>query len=258
MARMHAECDLVKVPLGRLEDKIRARSDFLHILAHDCKPCSAPGKFYMPNPKKFSVRFMKDVMMGRKQVCFRFIRSWFASLISNRSMFRGRKTTRLRLSMSGPWLECLTWRITSPITMSTTTGPSETTSGRFTILWTQRMCIHASRRSTAQVEEVRLEQMRKWSQYEETSLLTSRLQTMLVSMIRFMHSEESWMNHLHAQGRVQPSEEKETFKQTYSLHEPIISENWVQSMIESIWRRRGTLHVLVQTTEEDYQIPQER
>ena len=32
--------DLVKVSLDRLEDKIRARSDFFHILAQDCMSSS--------------------------------------------------------------------------------------------------------------------------------------------------------------------------------------------------------------------------
>ena len=52
---------MIKVSLTRLQDHIKSRPQMYSVLQMSCK-------FHMPLPRYCSVRFMKDVLVGKKQV----------------------------------------------------------------------------------------------------------------------------------------------------------------------------------------------
>ena len=56
-----ADKEMIQVSLTRLQDHLKSRPGMYSVLQLSCK-------FHMPLPRYCSVRFMKDVLVGKKNV----------------------------------------------------------------------------------------------------------------------------------------------------------------------------------------------
>ena len=65
---MAQEEEYAQVHLSRLESRIRSREDLFCILKDSCKCLIMLGKFAVPIERQCTVRFMKDVLLGKKKV----------------------------------------------------------------------------------------------------------------------------------------------------------------------------------------------
>ena len=61
---------LVKVRIEELESKIRSKKDLYYILRQCCKLryYLLKGQYYLPDEGHWSIRFLKDVLSGKKRV----------------------------------------------------------------------------------------------------------------------------------------------------------------------------------------------
>ena len=60
---------LIKVRIEELESKIRSKKDLYYILRQWCNIiCIFLGQYYIPDESQCSIRFLKDVLSGKKKV----------------------------------------------------------------------------------------------------------------------------------------------------------------------------------------------
>ena len=62
---------LIKVRIEELESKIRSKKDLYYVLRQCCKPVClfiSLGQYYLPDEGQVSIRFLKDVLLGKKKV----------------------------------------------------------------------------------------------------------------------------------------------------------------------------------------------
>ena len=65
---------LIKVRIEELESKIRSKKDLYYILRQWCKfVCIFLGQYYIPDESQWSIRFLKDVLSGKKKVTIKYI-----------------------------------------------------------------------------------------------------------------------------------------------------------------------------------------
>ena len=60
---------LIKVRIEELESKIRSKKDLYYILRQCCKQILLlyVGQYYLPEESQWSIRFLKDVLSGKKK-----------------------------------------------------------------------------------------------------------------------------------------------------------------------------------------------
>ena len=65
---------LIKVRIKELESKIRSKKDLYYILRQWCNFfCKFLGQYYIPDESQWSIRFLKDVLSGKKKVTIKYI-----------------------------------------------------------------------------------------------------------------------------------------------------------------------------------------
>lgn len=125
--------EMVQVSLSRLQAKIRSWSDMYRILQLSCKFCVTEGKFYMPDEWWCTVRFMWDVLAGRKNVgiidC-----SWSEWRTWSRLMCQRMRITESKTNTRMLWTDCQPSKLTSLTTTKFDIARLEDTFGRYTTL----------------------------------------------------------------------------------------------------------------------------